>query len=117
MTVSQERLYSVEEFEKFNAQPENRDRLLELIHGEIVEKMPTEKHGEIALALGSALRTFVIQHKLGRIGLEVRHRMPNDTSNSLLPDVSFIAGKRPSVTDGSVPQMPDLAVEIKSPDD
>src|SRR5262249_48321654 len=117
MTVSPERLYSVEEFDKFIAQPENRDRLFELIQGEIVEKMPTEEHGEIALALDSALRTFVIQHKLGRVGVEVRHRMPNDASNSFLPDISFVSGQRPSVTEGSVPQMPDLAVEIKSRDD
>jgi Uma2 family endonuclease len=117
MSVSQERLYTVEEFERFIAQPENRDRLFELIQGEIVEKMPTEEHGELAANLVVALHSFVVPRKLGRVGVEIRHRMPNDTRNSLLPDVSFIAGKRPSVTEGSVPQMPDLAVEIKSPDD
>ena len=34
-----------------------------------------------------------------------------------LPDVSFIAGERPVVKKGSIPQMPDLAVEVQSPDD
>ena len=37
-----ERLVSVDEFERILALPENRDRLLELINGKIIEKMPTE---------------------------------------------------------------------------
>jgi Uma2 family endonuclease len=117
MAVQKEHLYTVAEFEQLLTQPENRDRLLELINGEIIEKMPTEEHGEITLIIGGALRTYVITHKLGRVGVEVRHRMPTDDANSRLPDISFIAGNRPRVTEGSVPQMPDLAVEIKSPDD
>jgi Uma2 family endonuclease len=43
--------------------------------------------------------------------------MPKDKRNSRLPDVSFIRGQRRRVTTGSVPQIPDLAVEIKSPID
>jgi Uma2 family endonuclease len=35
-------LYTVEEFEQLADSPENRDRLLELINGEIVEKVPTK---------------------------------------------------------------------------
>lgn len=117
MAVPKERLYSVEEFAQFIAQPENHGRLFELIEGEIVEKMPTEEHGEVALTIGSALRDFATRNKLGRVAVEARHQMPHEKRNSRLPDVSFIAGKRPRVTEGSVPQMPDLAIEIKSPDD
>lgn len=108
---------TVEEFEKVLALPENAERLLELINGEIVEKVPTEKHGELALAFGSAIRAHVVRHKLGRVGVEIRHQLPSDKRNSRLPDISFISGKRASVEQGSVRQMPDLAVEIKSPDD
>jgi hypothetical protein len=36
--------YTVEAFEHLADLPENRDRLLELIHGEIVEKEPPEEH-------------------------------------------------------------------------
>jgi Uma2 family endonuclease len=117
MAVSKERTYTVSEFEEFIAQPTNRERLFELVHGEIVEKVPTEEHGEIALIIGSAVRAFVAKHKLGRVGVEVRHQMPDDKQNSRLPDVSFVAGNRPCVTEGGIPQMPDVAVEIKSPDD
>ena len=116
MSAQQERLYTVEEFERLLEQPENRERLLELINGEIVEKMPTEEHGEIAALIAAALVAFVYPRKLGRVGVEMRHRIPRDEHNSRLPDLSFISGKRPRVEVGSVPQMPDLAVEIKSPD-
>src|SRR4051812_19705973 len=116
MAVS-ERLYSVEEFDEFNARSENRDRLLELFQGEIIEKMPTQEHDDIALRFGSSLRAFIVPRKLGRVGIEINHRMPNDTRNSLLPDISFVAGQKPIVTEGSVPQIPDLAVEIRSPND
>jgi len=117
MAISKERTYTVEEFEKFISQPANRERLFELIDGEMVEKMPTEEHGEIALIIGSAVRAFVAKHKLGRVGVEIRHQMPEDKRNSRLPDISFVAGNRPRVTEGVIPQMPDLAIEIKSPDD
>lgn len=117
MSVQQERLYSTEEFEHILEQPENHERLLELIDGEITEKMPTEEHGELAALIAAALLAFVRPNQLGRVGVEVRHQMPQDHQNSRLPDVSFISGKRPRVSEGSVPQMPDLAVEIKSPHD
>lgn len=117
MSVQQERLYTVEEFEQFLEQPSNSERLLELIDGEIIEKMPTEEHGETTALIAAALIAFVRPNELGRVGVEVRHRMPQDDRNSRLPDVSFISGRRPRVSEGSVPQMPDLAVEVKSPRD
>jgi Uma2 family endonuclease len=117
MSVQKEHLYTVAEFEPLLSQPENRDRLLELINGQLVEKTSTEEHGELQALIGSSLLGFIRPRKLGRVGVEVRHRMPTDDANSRLPDISFIAGNRPRVTEGSVPQMPDLAVEIKSPDD
>jgi Uma2 family endonuclease len=114
----QERLRTtVEEFERFLCMPENAGRLFELINGEIVEKMPTEEHGVIAINIAYELRGYVKQHKSGRVGVEVRHRMPQDDLNSRLPDLSFTTARRPLVREGSVPEMPDLAIEIQSPDD
>lgn len=112
-----ERKYTVEEFEQLFAQAEHGDRLLELIHGEIVEKMPTEEHGIVAGNAVFALRSYVQLHKSGRVGVEVRHRIPNDEWNSRMPDVSYSTARRALVTKGSVPTMPDLAVEVQSPDD
>ena len=111
------RKYTVEEFEQLFAQAEYGDRLLELIHGEIVEKMPTEEHGVVAGNIFAPLHNFVTPQRIGRVGFEVRHRPPTDAYNSRLPDISFSSVRRPIVTKGSVPTMPDLAVEVQSPDD
>lgn len=110
-------LYTVEEFEQFADSPENRERLLELIDGEVVEKVPTEEHGMITGNIFGPLWNYVQRSKAGRVVTEARHRKPGDNRNARLPDVSYISGKRPLVKKGSVPQMPDLAVEVKSPDD
>ena len=42
-----------------------------------------------------------------------------DRHNAVLPDVEFTRSARlaPLVTEGAVPHFPDLAVEVKSPDD
>jgi Uma2 family endonuclease len=110
---------TISEFEEFIAQAENQDRLFELIDGEIVEKVVTEEHGIIAVTVSSALHIFVKAHNLGRVMVEVRHRAPKDASNERIPDISFTSAARalPLVTEGAIPQMPDLAVEIKSPSD
>jgi Uma2 family endonuclease len=109
---------TVMEFEQYAALPENRDRSLELINGEIVEMMPTEEHGAIALIFGAELHNYLKTHPIGRAGVEIRHQLPDDPLNALQPDVSFIKDiGTPLVKRGAVPRMPDLAVEIKSPDD
>jgi Uma2 family endonuclease len=112
-----QRQFTVDEFEHFLRLPENRERLFELIHGEIVEKMPTEEHGYIAALLITILNNFVLPRKLGIVAVEARHRAPGDAHNARMPDVSFSAGPRPLVKEGVVPRMPDLVIEIQSPDD
>jgi Uma2 family endonuclease len=109
----------MDEFEQFIAQPENANRLFELIDGEIIEKVPTEEHQIFASNLHLALGNFVRQRKLGRVLFEVRRRIPDDEHNARLPDVEFTSNERlkPVVRQGAVPQMPDLAVEIQSPND
>jgi Uma2 family endonuclease len=110
------RLYTVDEFEEFLA---NADGLFELINGEIVEKVTTEEHSLVVGDLYMALRTFVDQHDLGRVAFEVRRRVPGDQYNARQPDLEFTRKERllPIVRKGAVPQMADLAVEVKSPDD
>ena len=109
--------YSLAEFDAFHSRPENKDRLLELINGKIVEKMPTEQHGVIALNIGGELRAYAKQNRRGRAGVEIRYKVAQDDRNSRLPDVSFTRINQPIVSEGSVIGMPDLAIEIKSPDD
>lgn len=111
------RQYTIEEFEQLYLSPENSNHLFELINGEVHEKMPTQQHGLIALNIGFELTAYAKQYKTGRPGTEVRHQRPQDTLNSRLPDLSFTCNRSVLVEQGSVSGMPDLAVEIKSPDD
>src|SRR5690349_12868169 len=111
-----DQLYTVEKFEHFCHFPENQDRLLELIHGKIVEKLPTEEHCLIAGNIGYALGIYIKQFKTGRVGFHVDHHMPQDDYNLRMPDVCFNNVRRPLITEGSVPHMPALAVDVQLPD-
>jgi Uma2 family endonuclease len=112
------KLYTVKEFETIEALPENRDRLLELIHGSIVEKMPTELHGIAQGKLFRFLDEFIEENDIaGYVGVEVRHQVAEDDYNSRLPDVSVRLTSGDVVAKGAVQQMPDIAVEVQSPDD
>jgi Uma2 family endonuclease len=117
--TDQEKLYTTAEFEQFINLPENQDRRFELIDGEIVEKpMPTEEHGVIVVNTATVINNHLIQKDIkGRCATEARHRPTDDSQNDRLPDVSFTAGDRPVVRRGPVDSMPDLVVEVKSPDD
>jgi Uma2 family endonuclease len=118
MMAVQKKLYTTDEFEAFIALPQHRERLFELIQGEIVEKVPTQLHGVIAAKTTIRLGGFVEQHGLGHVAVEVRHQLPGDEHNARLPDIAFYADVTiPLVEQGAVPRMPDLAIEIQSPDD
>lgn len=118
MAIQRERLHTVKEFEAFIARPENEDRLFELIDGEIVEKMVTREHGIITGNIITDLNIFLRQNNLGLAAVEARHRPAGDDENDLLPDVSFVSdASRPVERQGPALYMPDLAVEVQSPDD
>lgn len=114
MAVERNRI-SMQEFEKIlNEAP---DRLLELIDGEIVEKMPTERHGEIAGIIFSIIYAYLRIHRIGRVSVESRYRPEESDSHDLLPDVAFRLTDGKAQNTGAVAGVPDIAVEIKSPDD
>ncbi len=118
MAVSRERLLTVKEFEEYIARPENRRRLFELINGEIVEKMPTQEHGVICQNISAPIWIYSRDHGVGRVAQEVRHSLETDDKNARLPEVSYyMDASKPIVTWGATPYLPDLAVEVKSPDD
>src|SRR5499433_3104155 len=116
MTV-EHKLMTGETFGQFLAT--HRDGLYELIHGEIVEKVPTQEHAKIAGIILGELYLYLKQHPeiKAHLGPEVRYRPEGDLYNDRLPDVSVRLSDQPPVRRGAVPGMPDLAVEIKSPDD
>jgi Uma2 family endonuclease len=113
-----EKQITLEAYEAFLARPENAERRFELIDGEIVEKMTTEEHSVIAGNIVTFLNLWLWEHPLGIAGVEGRHRASETPEYDLLPDVSFrLHRDMPIVRSGAVPFMPDLAVEVKSPDD
>lgn len=110
--------YTMNEFDAWIALPENQDRRFELIYGEIIEKMPTEEHGHIVFVLSGELYIYFKANPIGRVGVEVIHRQLTDPHNARMPDLSIIFDLESSVVKkGAVPRMPDIAVEVKSPDD
>jgi Uma2 family endonuclease len=117
--VLEQRLYTIEEFEAYLLLPENAERHFELIDGEIVEKVPTELHSIVSGNFYAALRGHVKPRNLGRVVFEVRYRVPGDEHNARMPDVSFTSAARvqPVVEKGPVPQIPDLCIEVQSPND
>lgn len=110
-------LYTVEEFERIADSPENVERLLELIEGEIVEKMPTEEHNMASGNLYSAIKAYAKAHQLGRVVYETSYHVLGDKQNVRIPDIAFTRTERlqPVVKQGSAKQLPDLAIEVRSP--
>lgn len=115
--VAPPKLYTADEFEQFLALPENRDRLFELINGEIVEKVPTEPHGIVTGTIYRILDEYIDDHPIGRVTVETRFRLPDDLHNIRIPDVALMLGDKPLQWRGAINYVPDLCVEIQSPDD
>jgi Uma2 family endonuclease len=114
----QEAEFTVEAFERYIALPENQDRLLELIDGEIVEKIPTREHGLIGAEFIIEIGLYLRGNPIGRVAFEARHRPTGDIRNDRLPDISFVSDyNRPIERVGAALYMPDLCIEIQSPDD
>lgn len=106
------------DFEAFLARPENKGRSFELINGEIVEKMPTMFHSFIQALIASALTIYLRGNPIAWALTEARSKLPGDDANDLIPDVSVVLkANRALLEKGAMPYLPDLVVEIKSPDD
>lgn len=116
MTVDKQ-LYTLNEYRTIVDMSENRDRILELIQGEIVEKMPSFTPSRIAVRISSRLSLYVDEHNLGYVtGADGGYIMSDE--DVLIPDVGFISKMRlPEEPDREAPVPPDLAVEVMSPTD
>lgn len=81
MAIEQQRLYTVEEFETIAETPQNRDRLLELVNGEIIEKVPIQGHGLYAGNIFGPLWNYAQAHDdaLKKMREKARYYVENGT--------------------------------------
>lgn len=106
---------SAEAFERIALLPENADRLLELIDGEITEVVSNAISTITAVTIASLISAFVRLHKLGYVtGADGGFQIGKER---YIPDCAFISKKKmPKPTNEAyISTPPDLAVEVLSP--
>lgn len=110
---------TVEDFETFLTLPENRERRFELIDGEVVERSAgTEETGVIAGWIVTYLTMYAREDHRGYAAISALHQPEGDRFNARQPIISFVRDvTRPIEKRGAAPYLPDLCVEIQSPDD
>jgi len=108
---------TVEEFEAIAELPENRDKRLEFIGGEIVEVVSNYYSSEIGATFLAEIKVYARVNKLGRVtGADGGYKVSGER---YIPDVGFISSARqpkPSRESWNS-NAPDLAVEVISPTD
>ncbi|GIK30398.1 MAG: Uma2 family endonuclease [Chloroflexi bacterium] len=115
MVLNVPALTSAEEFERFAEQPENADKILELIAGEVVEVPSNIWSSIISSRINRRIGEWVETHNLGFVTGEAGgYRVEGDR---YAPDVAFIRKDRQIATRGYNPDAPDLAVEVDYPSD
>ena len=94
------------------------EKKYEIVNGQPEEKeMPGAMHGQVCSRLDRRLGTFIESHELGEMFVEAAFQMGK---NERLPDLAFIAAGRLPVEgtpEGKWLIVPDLAIEIISPND
>ena len=115
MTIQIKR-YAAAEFDAITALPENADKLLELIGGEIVEAPSNPYSSELAATISFFIKLYLREHGLpGHVTGEAGgYRVEEER---YAPDVAFVSqDKQPKLpSEGYNPSPPDLAVEVVSP--
>lgn len=115
MALSQQRVWTIADFQDFVARPENNDRLFELINGEIVEKMPGRTSNSfLAMKLDRKVYPFCLERDIpcytsGGDGAYAIH------GQVVAPDFAFKT--TPMSDQYPDPEPPLWAVEIISPTD
>lgn len=94
----------------------------ELVKGELIRMAPTgDEHGDITMALATALNNHVKINSLGKVyAAETGFKLESDPDTVRAPDIAFVSRERWQST-GRLPGFragaPDLAVEVLSPSD
>ncbi len=115
----EKQIYTLAEFEAIDSLPQNASKILELINGEIDEKMPSNpRSSRVSVRVARYLDIFVEENDLGYVTGEAGGYHVSDR-DMFAPDVAFISKERqPELPEtGYNPVPPDLAVEVVSPTD
>lgn len=120
----QEKLYTADEFWEIAHLPENSERRMELMDGVILEMAPAGgEHGGIAADFLIEIGSYVKRNHLGKVTAAetgfvlFQDKRGKDTVRA--PDVGFIAKDRAPkrLPKKYIPIVPDLVVEVVSPND
>ena len=91
----------------------------ELLRGVLIKRMPAgDRHGDAAAWTAVEFGTYVRTNDYGSVRAEIGYKLESDPDTVRAPDVSWISPVNtrepiPGYRDGA----PDLAVEVKSPND
>lgn len=115
MIAADQTKISMNEFLAMVYAPENTNRRLELINGEIAEKVTKKRHGRVSGKLIGALDRYFEANPIGYVENEVLYRDPQDPENAFKPDISVCGNDYSGGNDDEYAfPFPWIAVEIKS---
>jgi Uma2 family endonuclease len=116
--ASPSKTMTVAEFDIYALLPENAERVLEFIGGEIFDVVSNNYSSQIAGELLFQLKLFLKTNQIGGYvtGADGGYMV---SSERYIPDVGYISAKRQSKPSQEAynPLAPDLAVEVISPND
>lgn len=115
MVVLREKQVTLEDFRVFCDLPQNKNRLFELVGGEIVEKVVRFTPSKIAMRIGRFIGNFAdsVGFVTGADGTYIL-----SPGYAVMPDIGYIAKARlPVAPEREVQGPSDMAVEVKSPTD
>ena len=100
------------------AMPEDGYRY-ELIRGVLIKRMPAgDRHGDAAAWTIAEFANYIRANNYGAVRAEIGYKLESDPDTVRAPDVSWISpGRAPEPIPGYRDGAPDLAVEVKSPND
>lgn len=112
----QESVMTQQDFYAYAALPENANRRLEWIHGEMIDvtAAPSPLHNYVIVRLVQALQNYLDQNDIGFVFSD-SVSYPIFDEAVVIPDVSFISYARQRELPHRFEQAPDLAVEVVSP--
>lgn len=115
MVASKDRLYTIEEFQAFVAQPENADSLFELVNGEIIKVSPGRtRNSELPMILDRKVYPFCVQNNLP-CHVSGADGAYDINGHVIAPDFAYKT--TPMSDEYPDPEPPLWAVEIISPTD